>query len=109
MAKFTIVDQDTCIACGACGAAAPDIFDYDDDGIPTLYWMTTKEQPKSLKSCMTILTMLWKDALPIQLKLLNNHLMAIHLNMNKLLEIPLLSKGISFYLLTTLCVILNNY
>lgn len=33
MAKFTIVDQDTCIACGACGAAAPDIFDYDDDGI----------------------------------------------------------------------------
>ncbi len=33
MAKFTIVDQDTCIACGACGAAAPDIYDYDDDGI----------------------------------------------------------------------------
>ncbi|UOR12429.1 ferredoxin [Halobacillus amylolyticus] len=33
MAKFTIVDQDTCIACGACGAAAPDIFDYDDEGL----------------------------------------------------------------------------
>ncbi|KMK76480.1 ferredoxin [Alkalihalobacillus pseudalcaliphilus] len=33
MAKFTIVDQDTCIACGACGAAAPDIYDYDDEGI----------------------------------------------------------------------------
>lgn len=33
MAKYTIVDKDTCIACGACGAAAPDIFDYDDDGI----------------------------------------------------------------------------
>lgn len=33
MAKFTIVDKDTCIACGACGAAAPDIFDYDDEGI----------------------------------------------------------------------------
>ncbi len=31
--KYTIVDQDTCIACGACGAAAPDIYDYDDDGI----------------------------------------------------------------------------
>ena len=31
MAKYTIVDMDTCIACGACGAAAPDIYDYDDD------------------------------------------------------------------------------
>lgn len=33
MAKYTIVDQETCIACGACGAAAPDIYDYDDEGI----------------------------------------------------------------------------
>jgi ferredoxin len=33
MSKYTIVDKDTCIACGACGAAAPDIFDYDDDGL----------------------------------------------------------------------------
>ncbi|MBM7645330.1 ferredoxin [Scopulibacillus daqui] len=33
MAKFTIIDIDTCIACGACGASAPEIFDYDDDGI----------------------------------------------------------------------------
>ncbi|KMY55538.1 MULTISPECIES: ferredoxin [Bacillaceae] len=33
MPKYTIVDQDTCIACGACGASAPDIFDYDDEGI----------------------------------------------------------------------------
>ena len=33
MSKYAIVDQDTCIACGACGAAAPDIFDYDDEGI----------------------------------------------------------------------------
>jgi ferredoxin len=32
MAKFTIVDKDTCIACGACGAAPPDIYDSDDDG-----------------------------------------------------------------------------
>ena len=29
MAKYTIVDMDTCIAC----AAAPDIYDYDDEGI----------------------------------------------------------------------------
>ncbi|GAE26573.1 ferredoxin [Halalkalibacter wakoensis JCM 9140] len=33
MAKYTIVDKETCIACGACGAAAPDIYDYDDEGI----------------------------------------------------------------------------
>ncbi|MEY8188538.1 ferredoxin [Peribacillus simplex] len=33
MAKYTVVDQETCIACGACGAAAPEIFDYNDEGI----------------------------------------------------------------------------
>lgn len=33
MAKYTWVEKDTCIACGACGASAPDIYDYDDDGI----------------------------------------------------------------------------
>jgi ferredoxin len=33
MPKYTIVDKETCIACGACGATAPDIFDYDDEGI----------------------------------------------------------------------------
>ncbi len=30
---YVIVDQETCIACGACGAAAPKIFDYDDEGL----------------------------------------------------------------------------
>ena len=29
----TWVDQDTCIACGACGATAPDVFDYNDEGL----------------------------------------------------------------------------
>lgn len=33
MPIYTIVDQETCIACGACGAAAPDIYDYNDEGI----------------------------------------------------------------------------
>lgn len=28
-----MVDQETCIACGACGATAPDIYDYDNEGI----------------------------------------------------------------------------
>ncbi len=31
--KYTIVDKETCIACGACGATAPTIFDYDDEGL----------------------------------------------------------------------------
>lgn len=33
MPKYTIVDKETCIACGACGASAPDIYDYDDEGL----------------------------------------------------------------------------
>ncbi|MFC3882207.1 ferredoxin [Bacillus songklensis] len=33
MSKYTIVDKETCIGCGACGAAAPDIYGYDDEGI----------------------------------------------------------------------------
>ena len=33
MAKFSMVEIDGCIACGACGAIAPDIFDFDDEGI----------------------------------------------------------------------------
>ncbi|MGL4623639.1 MAG: ferredoxin [Culicoidibacterales bacterium] len=33
MAKYTLVDKDACISCGACSAAAPDIFDYDGDGL----------------------------------------------------------------------------
>jgi Ferredoxin len=31
--KYVIVDRDTCIACGACGCAAPEIFGYDDEGL----------------------------------------------------------------------------
>lgn len=33
MALFVKVDQETCIGCGACGEVAPDIFDYDEEGI----------------------------------------------------------------------------
>ena len=33
MSKYTIVDKETCIACGACGATAPDIYVYDDEGV----------------------------------------------------------------------------
>lgn len=32
MANYTIIDKETCIACGACGASAPDIYDYDEEG-----------------------------------------------------------------------------
>lgn len=33
MVQYTRVDKDTCIACGSCGTAAPDIFDYDVEGL----------------------------------------------------------------------------
>jgi ferredoxin len=51
MAKFTIVDRDTCIACGACVATAPDIFDCDDEGISYVILDNntgTKEVPEEL-------------------------------------------------------------
>ncbi|MCL6457040.1 MAG: ferredoxin [Gorillibacterium sp.] len=33
MSKFTKVDKEECIACGSCGSAAPEIFEYDNDGL----------------------------------------------------------------------------
>ena len=33
MCFYTKVDKDLCIACGSCGALAPDIYDYDDEGL----------------------------------------------------------------------------
>ncbi|WP_350308626.1 ferredoxin [Gracilibacillus phocaeensis] len=30
---YTWINQETCIACGVCGATAPDLFDYDEEGI----------------------------------------------------------------------------
>lgn len=30
LSKYTVVDQETCIGCGA---AAPEIFDYNDEGV----------------------------------------------------------------------------
>lgn len=33
MALYTWINQETCIACGVCGASAPSIYDYDEEGI----------------------------------------------------------------------------
>lgn len=33
MAKYATVVKEKCIACGSCAAAAPDIFDFDGDGL----------------------------------------------------------------------------
>ncbi|SFB15824.1 ferredoxin [Lentibacillus halodurans] len=33
MAKYAIINQETCIGCGNCEEIAPDIFDLDEDGI----------------------------------------------------------------------------
>lgn len=50
MAKFTKVNKDECIACGACGAVAPDVFGYDDEDTlkTSLKEITTKVLLKSL-------------------------------------------------------------
>lgn len=39
MSKYVCVEKETCIACGACGASAPNIFDYDDDGFAEVFYM----------------------------------------------------------------------
>ncbi|MCJ7840878.1 ferredoxin [Lederbergia sp. NSJ-179] len=33
MAKYAIINQETCICCGNCEGLAPDIFDLDKDGL----------------------------------------------------------------------------
>lgn len=33
MATYTKVLKEKCISCGACAVSAPDIFQYDDDGL----------------------------------------------------------------------------
>ncbi|SHN20072.1 ferredoxin [Gracilibacillus kekensis] len=33
MPYYTYIDKETCIACGVCGATAPELFDYDEEGI----------------------------------------------------------------------------
>ncbi|SFD51023.1 ferredoxin [Lentibacillus persicus] len=33
MAKYTMIDQETCIACGACGTTAPKVYDYNDEAL----------------------------------------------------------------------------
>jgi ferredoxin len=53
MAKYSWVDKETCIACGACGATAPDIYDYDDEGLAEVIYegdnnTGTKEIPEDL-------------------------------------------------------------
>lgn len=37
MASYILIDKETCIACGACGATAPEIYDYDDEGIASFH------------------------------------------------------------------------
>ena len=53
MAKYTIVDKETCIACGACGAAAPDIYDYDDEGIVEIPDVLIDDMMDAFEGCPT--------------------------------------------------------
>ncbi|MBM7542492.1 ferredoxin [Amphibacillus cookii] len=45
MSYYTCVDKETCIACGACGAHAPEVYDYDDEGIA--YGLLDQNQGKA--------------------------------------------------------------
>ncbi|OEH54090.1 ferredoxin [Oceanobacillus sp. E9] len=36
-AKYTKVNQETCLACGACGEVAPEIFDFDEEGVAYVF------------------------------------------------------------------------
>ena len=73
MAKYTIVDMDTCIACGACGAA--DIYDYDDEGIAFVILDDNQGTAEVPKNYMKIWKMLLKAVQLIQLKLKKSLLM----------------------------------
>lgn len=44
MSKFAIVNQDECIACGACNSAAPEIFDLDYNGIAAVIFSGDKNR-----------------------------------------------------------------
>lgn len=33
MAVYTIVNKETCISCGSCNDLAPDVYDYDEEGL----------------------------------------------------------------------------
>lgn len=59
LAKYTVVDQETCIACGA---AAPEIFDYNDGESHSSSWMKMKEPQKSRKIYLMTWMMHWKAA-----------------------------------------------
>lgn len=59
LAKYTVVDQETCIACGA---AAPEIFDYMSS------WMKMKELQRSRKVYLMIWMMQWRVVRQIQSK-----------------------------------------
>ncbi len=61
--------MDTCIACGACGAAAPDIYDYDNEGIAFVILDDNQGMQKYLRNYMKIWKMQLMDALQILLKL----------------------------------------
>lgn len=42
MYQFASVNQEACIACGACNSAAPDIFDLDYSGIASVIYAGDK-------------------------------------------------------------------
>lgn len=70
--KYTRVDKETCISCGACEAAAPDIFNYDDQGLA----FSIIDDNKGIKPIPAELLMDFEDAYdgcPTESILLSDH------------------------------------
>lgn len=70
MALYVKVERDTCIGCGACGAVAPDIFDYDERGISFSLLDFNEEPCQSRKILLMIWRMLAMAALQTKYRLL---------------------------------------
>lgn len=68
LSKYTVVDQETCIACGACGAAAPEIFDYNDEGVAFVILDENEGTAESRKVYLMIWMMQWRVVRQIQSK-----------------------------------------
>lgn len=44
MATYAVVDKGECIACGSCGTSAPEIFEFDDEGLAEVIYSGDKNQ-----------------------------------------------------------------
>lgn len=83
MAIFTIVDKDTCIACGACSLAAPDLFDYDEEGLSEYIPDDNTGMNAVQKRKRMIFSMHTKNVHLLQLNMRTNRFIVIHYDLKR--------------------------